>query len=67
MRKTPADYIAQEGDIDVYDIETEGERAVAETEGRSVAERCIDAGMYMTRDCSSAMKFMPSLTKRLDL
>lgn len=65
MTKTKADYIAQEGDIDVYELD---ERIAREApEDGNLAERCVNAGAYMSRNCSSAMDFMPSLIKRLDL
>ncbi len=66
MTKTKADYIAQGGDIDVYDLDERISRTRSEEEA-NLAERCVNAGVYMSRNCSDGINFMPSLIKRLML
>ncbi|MEK6847556.1 MAG: hypothetical protein AABX50_00330 [Nanoarchaeota archaeon] len=50
-------------DVESYALAEMPERG--ETDERTLAERCIEAGKFVSVDCSSAIDLMPSLIKRL--
>lgn len=67
MTKRPTDYIAQEGDMDIYDLDERVSRT--SDDEATPAEAWYAAGKKMPsgegNDCSSVMGKMSSLVSRL--